>query len=307
MGYPSGWGLNRGPVLDHVTTTSPGAGWRRGRETIVPVETTDAGASPTDDSIRALPDVSPGNDSIPARPDEAPAAVLTPLRLAALLTAIGGSVVDDDHLAVTLQRAVEIAAEAIDGASSCGVTIVLGGLTYTAVHTDDRTLEVDAHQYANGDGPCLEAARTGTIVRVDVDSADERWPDFARAAKTEGIRSFLAAPLHSHDLHLGSFNLYGTDPAAFDSVDEAVLGLLTSTVATAIGDYARVRSANEVASGLREALEHRAPIEQAKGMLMALHGCDSDTAFRMLSTQSQKENRKLRDIAREFVANVSKG
>lgn len=225
--------------------------------------------------------------------------------VATMLTTIAGSIRDDDHLADLLERTVAVAHEAIAGASSCGVSILFGGMTYTAVHTDTRTLDVDQHQYAAGDGPCIEAGRTGHMVRVDVDAAEQRWPEFARLAKKENIRSFLAAPLHTEDMKLGSFNLYGSERAAFDSLDEAVLQLLTTTVSRAIGDYARVRSAREVAAGLHDALEHRAPIEQAKGMLMALHNVNEDAAFAMLSTESQRTNRKLRDIAREFVEKLS--
>ncbi|MGU3432934.1 ANTAR domain-containing protein [Actinomycetes bacterium M1A6_2h] len=265
--------------------------------------TPDAEAS-TDGSVLADTDAS-GVDEAAAVVTDAAENALTPARVAALLTAVGGSVVDDDHLVVTLERTVEIAHQAIAGASSCGVTIVLGGRTFTAVHTDQRTLAVDTHQYEAGDGPCLEAARTGRIVRVDVDDAEEAWPEFARLARIDGIRSFLAAPLRTDTLELGSFNLYGTSPRAFVDLDEAILGALTTVVARALGDYARVRSAEELSNGLRDALAHRAPIEQAKGMLMAMHGIDADAAFAMLSTQSQKENRKVRDIAREFVSDLS--
>jgi hypothetical protein len=38
-------------------------------------------------------------------------------------------------------------------------------------------------------------------------------------------------------------------------------------------------------------------IEQAKGMLIAEHGCSPDEAFHMISHASQRENRKVRDIA----------
>ena len=54
--------------------------------------------------------------------------------------------------------------------------------------------------------------------------------------------------------------------------------------------------------GLRTALESRDAIEQAKGIIMATSGCDPDTAFDMLRQQSQHENRKLRDVAVELVA-----
>ena len=45
----------------------------------------------------------------------------------------------------------------------------------------------------------------------------------------------------------------------------------------------------------------RAEIEQAKGILMAQSGVSADEAFRVLSRASQRENRKLRDIARDIV------
>lgn len=269
------------------------------------VDTTDADTPSTGDSMRA---VSSASTTCAAKlVTEVATGSVPPRRLAAMLTAVGGSIRDDDHLADVLRRSAQIAHEAIYGASSCGISILFGGMTYTAVHTDDVTLDVDQHQYDVGDGPCIEAARSGLIVRVDVEDATQRWPEFVRLAKSEGVRSFLAAPLRAADTKLGSFNLYGAQAAAFDAVDESILELLTSTVSTTIADYARVRSAREVAAGLQNALENRAPIEQAKGILMALHHVDSDAAFAMLSAESQRTNRKLRDIAREFVENASTG
>lgn len=49
----------------------------------------------------------------------------------------------------------------------------------------------------------------------------------------------------------------------------------------------------EEAGQLREAMAHRAPIEQAKGILMSYHACDADTAFAMLRATSQQRNVKL--------------
>jgi len=41
--------------------------------------------------------------------------------------------------------------------------------------------------------------------------------------------------------------------------------------------------------------------------LMGDRRCDADTAFGILRDMSQRENRKLRDIAQSVVANVSGG
>lgn len=114
-------------------------------------------------------------------------AQLSPITLGRMLVSAGRSITDENDLLTVLQRVTEIAQQAIDGADSTGVTIDLGGRIYTAVHTDDRTLRVDTEQYNAGDGPCLEASRTGTIVLVDAGDAAHRWPRFAAAAQDVGL------------------------------------------------------------------------------------------------------------------------
>jgi AmiR/NasT family two-component response regulator len=54
--------------------------------------------------------------------------------------------------------------------------------------------------------------------------------------------------------------------------------------------------------GLRTALDSRAVIEQAKGIIMGATRCDAHRAFDMLVRQSQHENRKLHDVAADLVA-----
>jgi hypothetical protein len=54
-------------------------------------------------------------------------------------------------------------------------------------------------------------------------------------------------------------------------------------------------------AGLRRAMETRATIEQAKGILMGAEHCTADEAFDMLIRASQRENRRLALIATEIV------
>jgi hypothetical protein len=56
---------------------------------------------------------------------------------------------------------------------------------------------------------------------------------------------------------------------------------------------------------LKQALEGRAIIEQAKGMLMGACGYDEDTAFQRLVETSRRERRKVRDVAAAVVTNVA--
>lgn len=230
---------------------------------------------------------------------------ITPTMLGQMLVSASRSIADEDDLLTLLQHVCEIAHDAVDGADSTGVTIDLGGRVYTAVHTDQRTLRVDTEQYDAGQGPCLDASRTRTIVLVDSDDAAANWPRFAAAARDEGILSFLAAPLFTDDQTLGSLNLYGRSRSAFDNFDAEILGMLTTAVSRAIGDFSRFRSARDVADSIQRALQTRAPIEQAKGMLMAIHQIDADQAFDLLRRKSQEMNVPLRAIAADLVQQLS--
>ena len=52
-------------------------------------------------------------------------------------------------------------------------------------------------------------------------------------------------------------------------------------------------------------LQTRAPIEQAKGVLMAMRGIDADEAFDVLRVQSQETNVPVRVLAVDFLDKVT--
>ena len=76
---------------------------------------------------------------------------------------------------------------------------------------------------------------------------------------------------------------------------------LVALEAQGVADRAALAELLAEIAGLRQAMESRAAIEQAKGVIIGATGCDEDAAFRLLAKQSQHENRKLRDVAEELV------
>lgn len=86
----------------------------------------------------------------------------------------------------------------------------------------------------------------------------------------------------------------------FDGVD----GVRDKLDLQAVVDFQDARIAELVAEvdGLLAAMEHRAVIEQAKGVIMNTMHCSADAAFAVLVAQSQAQNRKVREIAAEIAA-----
>jgi hypothetical protein len=69
--------------------------------------------------------------------------------------------------------------------------------------------------------------------------------------------------------------------------------------------YDDLAVAKSECAGLRTAMESRAVIEQAKGIIMLQRRCTAEQAFDSLVLTSQRTNRKLRDIAEQIVAGCS--
>ena len=59
-----------------------------------------------------------------------------------------------------------------------------------------------------------------------------------------------------------------------------------------------------ITEALAEIADHRAAIEQAKGVLMYIYGIGPDAAFDILKWRSQNANIKLRALAEQLVADV---
>ncbi|MCR6483645.1 GAF and ANTAR domain-containing protein [Amycolatopsis sp. OK19-0408] len=210
----------------------------------------------------------------------------------------------EDDFRVLLRHVCLQVRQAVPGVGEASITLATGDEPHTASATSDVVHDLDRDQYRLGDGPCLEAIRTGKIVRTSVTDAAERWPDFARGARDAGFGSFLAAPLVADDEYCGAVNCFGRQDDGFAEIEAQLLELYTAAVEAVFRVYHRYVQARETADHLRTALTSRAVIDQAKGMLMAIRRIDADDAFAVLVEQSQRENTKLREVAEQFVARV---
>jgi GAF domain-containing protein len=210
----------------------------------------------------------------------------------------------EEDLGRLLQRGVDQLVRAIPLAEMASVSVLRGDAAETVASSDERVWAIDADQYAAGDGPCLEAARSGQIVRLSQEQAQERWPEFARSARAAGMASYLSAPLVIDEKFAGALNLYSTQAHGFGDLDEALLRFYVTAATAAIANARRYAEARMLAENLGRALDSRAVIDQARGVLMALRGLSAQEAFDELARESQNTNTKLRDIAARVISGV---
>ena len=221
---------------------------------------------------------------------------------ARLLVGLSWSIANADELVEYLQRCVDLACAVVGGASSAGITVTLGGAPLTAVATDDGARDVVEREYRTGTGPCTEAMSSRQVVHVDLATVARRWPEVADAAEGVGVTAVLASPVGTDDECLGALNLLTTRPAGFSEDDAVVLHLLCRLAERSICHYSRLRANGDLVARLQAALQDRAPIEQAKGILMAMHRIDADDAFDRLTVEAQNSGTTLLAAARRFLA-----
>jgi GAF domain-containing protein len=217
----------------------------------------------------------------------------------ALLRELSRVALVDRTLEDVLTDITRIAAAGIPGAEASSITLLRDDKAFTAAFHGEMALAADELQYEKGYGPCMDAGRGGVLLRVDDMRIETRWPDYvAKVQATAGVRSSLSVPLPYQGSSIGALNNYSSQPAAFASPESLEAGLdVAEIVAVAVANADAHWQLGEQARNMRLAMESRAVIEQAKGVLMAQRHVDADQAFEILREASQRYNRKLRDIA----------
>lgn len=223
------------------------------------------------------------------------------LRAATALTSLARTLAETSGVLPTLHEVVAHSLELIpcDWAAIAVAERFTSQPARLAESTDRRLMDTVAVIAGEvGSSPGLEAFATAEVV-VCEDLLDEaRFPLYARrmAAETP-IRAVLSVPLRMNETTLGVLTLYSARPHAFEppAVSRAVLVAEHAAIAV---EAART---DDRAEHLEHALQHSRTIGAAIGILVERHRILPEQAFQLLREASQRHNRKLSDLATDFV------
>lgn len=212
--------------------------------------------------------------------------------------AIAGHLRDGRTVEQTYQVIVEAAPRVVDGCDRAAIGVLQGDRFVSAAVTDDVMRLIDKLQDELGEGPCLEAS-TDQQWQLDNDiTVSSQWPRLAATVVAQTpVRSMFAVPLVDDGRRHGALNLFADRPGAFTDESTSTGAILAAFATVAVAAARESARAEQLAAGIATNRE----IGAAIGILMATHGISNDDAFAMLSSASQRLNRKLRDIAAGIV------
>lgn len=207
----------------------------------------------------------------------------------------------DHSMESVMSTVADVCIRLLPHADEASVSLLTTGRPTTVAFTGPLAVAMDERQYEHPAGPCLTAAATETVQLV-VDAQNEtRWPAFAAGARRHGVCSSLSVPVLVHSPVAAGLNIYSTRPAAFGEQDVQMAQAVAAYAGVALANMHLFQAQLRVAENLKVALESRAVIEQAKGLIVGIRGCSAEEAFEVLVSLSQDTNRKLREVAQTMI------
>ena len=142
----------------------------------------------------------------------------------------------------------------------------------TVASSDEFAMLLGEIQYGRGQGPCLQALRTGERVKVADLATDDRWGEYRLHALAAGVRSSVSLPLTVNDATIGAVNLYSRARNSFGKKDIRRAKSLTLQAATALTLLLRYARQTDPGAALRgdDVEELRLELDEAQETLRTI-------------------------------------
>jgi ANTAR domain len=164
---------------------------------------------------------------------------------------------------------------------------------------------MDELEYAFGEGPCLSAMRTGTMMHVPDVAIEHRWPTYIHAVAGQGVgfHPGSASPVGRRFISRLEYLLFSSPRVHGEDIARAELfGEQSAKTLRLELRLARLKDAKQ---DLAAAMQSRTAIDIATGAIMAQNRCSQETAMSILKRASSTRNVKLRDVAAGVIESIA--
>ncbi len=201
-----------------------------------------------------------------------------------------------------LERVCAVAVTKLD-ASGAGISLMAdNGVPGAGAASDPDSAHLEELQFLLGEGPCVDAygSRRPVLVPDLAAGAMTRWPAYAPAVHDRGVRAVFAFPLQVGAALLGVLDVFRDRDGSLSPGQLTQAVLLADITVNAILD--RQERNGRATERPDEAVEGRAELFQAQGMVMVQLGISLGEAMARIRAYAYAEDRRLGDVARDIVA-----
>jgi ANTAR domain len=214
-----------------------------------------------------------------------------PVELAGLLHELSALLLSADDLPQALHRLAAFTAGAVPGAWRCSVVLIGERAPLTVAASGPHAQAFDDLQYATGQGPGLDAARTRTLVTAHDVARDPRWPELSDCARAEGLHAVAAIPLDVQRSWVGALSLYARRGEGIGPDLLLTAMALVGQAEVLLGEHRR-----------RAALGEGGTVDRAAGVIIAQRGCGVHEAYDVLEDTANRLGLDRHTVADRLVA-----
>lgn len=190
------------------------------------------------------------------------------------------------------------------GVDGAGITLMDGNQVGPLCVSGRGATELEEMQFTLGEGPCHDAFRSGRpflVSRLD-HGAPVRWLPFAELAIRVGIGAVFAYPLVHDDVRLGVLTVYQRAPGPLSGEQLEVCAALSIVLAETIAAMSHPSPFGKGAVGIDDAIEFRAEVHQASGMVAAQLHISADLALVRIRAHAFATDTAVKVIADDIIA-----
>lgn len=202
----------------------------------------------------------------------------------------------------SLTRPHDVAGALVGLLANCreGLNVDAAGiLVHTGQHMEllaassHGAAELEMHQLHAEEGPCFDAFSASASIQEHTPAALlERWPDFASTMVAAGFASVHATPLVWHGTAFGAIGLFRRSDEPFTTDEDRVARAFADIATMLVVQLGKV-DAEQVSQRVREALDARIQVEQAKGVLADAQDLSMADAYEALVRGAQEAGTTL--------------
>jgi hypothetical protein len=184
------------------------------------------------------------------------------------------------------------------------LSVATNDVRSTVCATDDVGDQLEELQDTLGEGPTVEALRSGGSVLVaDLAEADGRWPGFTPAASEMGVRAVFVLPLRMGAARLGVLTLHRTSPGPLDDGQFKDAWVLAEAATVMLMFNTQDGQPAEAASWvLGDRSRFRPEVHQAVGATMVHLDVGARDAFARICAHAFASTTPIGEVAADIVA-----
>lgn len=196
----------------------------------------------------------------------------------------------------------EVAADVV-GVSGAGVMVLADGVPQASLCTTGPVSAlIEELQYTLGEGPCIDAHRSGKVITEPDLAAPAmlRWPAFAPPVVDAGARAIFGFPIRIGAARIGALNLYRDRSGPLGDDQHADALVMAEVIAWTLLSLQAHAGPDSVPSELDTGIQ--TAVHQAAGMVAIQLDTPVGDALARLRAYAFRTDLSLIEVAHEVVA-----